>query len=111
MKDKENWLTMLKKLFISKLKGYKQPEQPNETEIVKLEMQRVLDKMERSWSNFHNAENDFNEVAVMELYRDELEYGILYKKLLLLYGQKKTHINSSINSRAHLSWLTKDNCG
>lgn len=101
---------MLEKSFYSKLKGCKQPEQPNETEIVKMDMQRVIEKMERSWNNFLYAEEDFNEIAVMELYRDELEYGILYRKLLLLYGQNKAKKDLSINSRDHLSWLTKDNC-
>lgn len=101
---------MLEQLFKSKLKGYKQPKPPNEIEIVKLEMRRVLDKIERSRNNFLYAEEEFNDIAVLELYCDELKYEILYRKLLLLYGRKKTHINSAINSRAHLAWLIKDNC-
>jgi hypothetical protein len=108
MKDKNNWLTIIEKFYHSKLKGYK-PEPPDETEIVKLDMQRVLEKMERSWSNFLYAADDFNEIAVMELYRDELEYSILYKKLLLLYGQNKENKDFSINSRDHLFWLKKVN--
>lgn len=110
MNDMNNWLTIIEKFYNSKLKGCKQPEPPDETEIVKMDMQRVLEKMERSWSNFLYAAEDFNEIAVMELYRDELEYGILYKKLLLLCGKNKDNKDLSINSRDHLSWLKKDNC-
>jgi hypothetical protein len=110
MKDKNSWLAIIEKFYNSKLKGYKQPEPPDETEIVKMDMSRVLEKMERSWDNFLYATEEFNEIAVMEIYRDELEYGILYKKLLLLYGRNKENTDLAINSRDHLSWLKKDPC-
>jgi hypothetical protein len=109
IKDKNNWLRIIEKFYYSKIKGCKQLEPPDETEIVKMEMQQVVEKMERSWNNFIYAAEEFTEIAVMELYRDELEYGILYKKLLLLYGLKKDNNDLSINSRDHLSWLKKDN--
>jgi len=104
---KNYWTTIMKKVntFIT---DESNQELPDETEKVKMEMHLVLSKMERSWNNFLYAVDDFNDTAVMELYRDEMEYGILYNKLLKLNGQKKENRNISFNSRDHLSWLKTD---
>ncbi|MDR3271442.1 MAG: hypothetical protein LBT32_08070 [Peptococcaceae bacterium] len=57
----------------------------NEEEIVRQELRVLARKLERSWDNFMNAAPEFIDIAVLEIYRDELSYGILNRKLQCLH--------------------------
>jgi len=103
---KKIWTGIIEKVHKSKTKGSKQ-EFLTESESVEKEIQIVLGKLERSWSNFLYANDDYINIAIMEIYCDEMEYGILYNKLKQLYGHRKRIRSTNINSRDYLPWLNK----
>ncbi|RNC63204.1 MAG: hypothetical protein AWM53_01590 [Candidatus Dichloromethanomonas elyunquensis] len=78
---------------------------PTEPEIIEAEIQRVQAKIERSWNHFLYAQADYFDIAIMEIYCYELEYGILYNKLLQLYGRKRQIRYTDTNTRDYLPWL------
>lgn len=82
---------------------------PTEPEIVEKEIHHVIEKIERSWNHFLYAQADYIEIAVMEIYCFELEYGILYNKLRQLYGEKRKIRYPNSNTRDYLPWLQRGN--
>lgn len=106
---KKYWTSLINRFrnYLKK-KGSKQAH-PTEPEIVEAEIHRVSEKIERSWNHFLYAHADYIEIAIMEIYCFELEYGILYNKLRQLYGQKRKIPYLNSNTRDYLPWLLKDN--
>jgi len=75
-----------------------------EEESVIRELRSLGQKIEQAWTNFHYALPEFIDTSIMEIYRHELEYGILNRKLKLLNGDCEGN-RDIINSREHLEWL------
>ncbi|NLO97465.1 MAG: hypothetical protein GX091_05280 [Peptococcaceae bacterium] len=86
------------------------PEQkvPSETETLKAELRRLIDQINRSWNNFLYANDNFVDIAVMEIYNNEMRHSILYHKMLEL-NNKRDRSRSMMNiSRDYLPWLKVD---
>lgn len=98
-------ISKIKNLFTGK--GSKK-EFPTEPEIVEAEIHRVLGKIERSWNHFLYAHDDYIDIAIMQIYCYELEYSVLYNKLLQLYGQRRKIRYTDSNTRDYLPWLVKN---
>ena len=58
-----------------------------EEQIMRDDILQAYHKLDRSWNNFMNAEEDYIDIAIMEIYNDELRIGILIKKLKTLLGE------------------------
>lgn len=81
---------------------------PTETELAAKEMLRVVKKLDRSWRNFLYANEKYIDIAVMEIYHNEMEHSILYNKILQLNDKRDEKKNIISNTRHYLPWLEKD---
>ncbi|MDR3289599.1 MAG: hypothetical protein LBT22_09245 [Peptococcaceae bacterium] len=70
-----------------------------EEEGIRRELRLLTQKLERSWNNFMNADPEFIDIAVMEIYRDELEYTILHRKLQCVTGKIEAYEAAAIEFR------------
>lgn len=76
-----------------------------EKEILRTDILKTLHNLDLSWANFMNAERDYIDVAIMEIYNNEIKIGILIRKLKIILGENVDFGNVHNTSREHFFWL------
>lgn len=76
-----------------------------EAETIRSDIDKSLSALDRAWTNFSYAKQEYIDIAIMEIYLEEMKLSILIKKFKILTGEAVDMNNCDTRFYQNFFWL------